>query len=395
VQLNPGYTGPQTPIRAADAAEWATAQSSDAGEAGGSQTRPQPPELEETAPVVRHQDPEEEAGLLSSETLSGLAPSSIFKSVRQYTPWKIDEVEGRQLMDEAEELYRQQKFAEAAAKFDKAAWKWPDSVLEEDALFYLGECYFFTDQYAAAGNAYADLLKKYSNTRHLDVVMRRQFRIGRYWQEINRVKPHWPLVPNFTDDTRPWFDTDGNALATYESVWMGDPTGPLADDAVIETANAYFLDESFQDADYYYDMLREQHPQSEHLIQAFTLGVQAKLRTYQGPGYDGSPLTEAEELVEQMLVQFPNELGDDRQRVLETKQQIHELQAERLWHMASYYGKNDYYGAERKYLRTLLDDYHDTTLAPRAQERMAEIAARPDNPPQRLRKFLEATAGEE
>ena len=126
------------------------------------------------------------------------------------------------------------------------------------ALFLLAECQFFTDDYPEANDTYTNLLKKYQNTRHLDKVMNRQFAIARYWQEYDRARPAAFLEPNVTDKSRPWLDTPGNALATYESVRLNDPTGPLADDSVMATANAHFLDDRYMDADYYYGILRSE-----------------------------------------------------------------------------------------------------------------------------------------
>ena len=51
-----------------------------------------------------------------------------------------------------------------------AAEGWPDSPLEQDALFQLGESYFFAERYPKANNAYEELLRKYPNSPHLDKV---------------------------------------------------------------------------------------------------------------------------------------------------------------------------------------------------------------------------------
>ena len=67
------------------------------------------------------------------------------------------------------------------------------------------------------------------------------------------------------------------------------------------TGNTYFVKNRYLDADYYYDLLRRDYPRSEHLINAYKLGLQCKLRKYQGAAYDGTPLVEAEELINQML----------------------------------------------------------------------------------------------
>ncbi len=290
----------------------------------------------------------------------------------------------RQMFAEADELFRQGNYKKALSLYRKAASQWPDSPIEEDALLMQAECYFFLDQYPKANDLYENLLEEYENTRHLDIVMRRLFAIGRYWEQLQQEKPRWALVPNALDRTRPLFDTTGNALAAYESVRLHDPTGPLADDSIMATANIYFLRGRYEDADYYYTLLREQYPQSEHQAMAHVLGLRAKLRRYEGPQYDGTVLDEAEELIQTMLIQFPDQLAEERDRLLVAQQAVRAQKAEREWKMAEYYAKTKHYGAARYYYRLVVNEYPDTRFAELAQQRMVEFADKPDEPPQQF-----------
>ncbi len=224
-----------------------------------------------------------------------------------------DEKIARAAMKEGEKLFREKKYNAAAEKFATAAARWPDSPLEEDALFLKGECEFFSDQYPKADDTYGGLLKKYANTRHLDTVMAREFALGRYWEQLNDKKPLWPIAPNVTDGSRPRFDTLGYAIKAYERVRQNDPTGPRADDSLMALGNVYFRSGRFEDAAYQYDLLRKEYPNSEFQMQAHLLGLQAKMRVYQGTSYDGAPLKEGEKIADQTLSQFGNKLGDGTQ----------------------------------------------------------------------------------
>ncbi len=121
------------------------------------------------------------------------------------------------------------KYDAAAKKFGKAADRWPDSAMEEDSMFLQAESYFFADRYSKADDEYGELLKKYPNTRYLNKSTARQFSIARYWQDMDKAHPHWPLTPNLVDKTRPLFDTGGHAINAYDNVRVNDPRGPLAD----------------------------------------------------------------------------------------------------------------------------------------------------------------------
>ncbi len=314
--------------------------------------------------------------------LDNLSPTNISKNVKKMVGRGPDEALARTELAEGERLFQARQFGDAVGHFKKAAMRWPDSSIEEDALFYLGECYFFLDRYPKANDSYARLIKKYGTTRHLDLVMRRQYATARFWQDLDRAKPSY--VPNLTDDTRPWWDTEGEALATYESVWLNDPTGPLADDAVMATANAHFLKGRYRDADDFYDQLRSKHPQSEHQLDAHLLGLQSKLRSYQGADYDGIELVDAEKLVSQTLTQFPDQVNDERERLLESRRMIKEQRAERDWKTGQHYDKLSYYRAAKFYYDGILKDYPDTQYAGMAKQRIEEIKDLPPMPPNRF-----------
>ena len=210
----------------------------------------------------------------------------------------------RERYSAGEELFAGKDYAAAAEAFADAADRWPDSSLEEEAMFMHAESLFFADRYSKACDIYGELMKKYVNTRHLDTCVRRQFSIADYWVKCDQADPSWPITPNVLDRTRPWFDTPGNAIKALDDVRINDPRGSLADDAIMAAANAFFVRERWSDADYYYTLLRNDYSKSEFQVSAHLLGLQCKLKMYQGPDYDGKALIEAEELIDQMLVQY-------------------------------------------------------------------------------------------
>ncbi|MFH1919379.1 MAG: outer membrane protein assembly factor BamD, partial [Planctomycetota bacterium] len=238
----------------------------------------------------------------------------------------------------------------------------------------------FLDKYPAASDTYAELLKEYKYTRHLDTVVARQFAIGRYWEQLNSAEPGWLLSFQFTDSSRPKFDTWGQAVKAYHSVLENDPTGPLADDSVMATANAHFLKGRYEDAAFNYDLLRKEYPKSEHQLQAHLLGMKSKMEVYQGAKYDGTPLEDAGKIADATLQQFPGELGSERERVLRERNQVLEERARRDWSMGQYYDKRKQYRAARYYYELILEEYPTTVAAQHARQRLDEIKDEPDKP---------------
>ena len=244
-----------------------------------------------------------------------LVPEKVWKDLEKSMGYGPDEKLARQAFQEGQALFRAKKYVEAAPKFYIASWRWPETELEEHAQFLMGESYFFDDQYGKAQDAYDALLKSHSNTRYLDTVMVREFAIARYWEQLDQANPHWPVTPNFSDKQQPWFDTWGNAITAYEQIRLHDPTGPLADSAVMASANMYFRAGRYEEAANDYDVLRKNYPKSKFQVQAHILGLQSKMKCYQGPAYDARPLKDATEIANQTLSQFRGKLGGEEARV--------------------------------------------------------------------------------
>ncbi len=339
-------------------------------------------------PQAKKKDLDEDEG--HGFDFSAFAPSNVVKAVKTWAGYGPDENVARAALDQGDRLFREKKYLEAAKQFATAADRWPDSTLEEDALFWRAESLFFADHYSAAHNAYEKLLKKYEYSRHLDKAVAREFAIGRYWERFNAAEPHWPMTPNFFDNTRPLFDTWGHSVKAYEHVRMNDPTGPLADDALMAGANAYFIHGRYEDAAINYDLLRKEYPKSEHQKNAHLLGLESKQRMYQGPLYDGTPLKDASEIADQTLIRFGPTLGADRDQVIGAKNRIVEQQAQRSMAVAEYYEKNRYYGSARYYYNHVLEEFPQTGAAVQAKERLEQIKDLPAEPPDRLKWLTEA-----
>ena len=285
----------------------------------------------------------------------------------------------RKALAEGDALFRERKYAEASKKYAVAIDRWPDSAIEEDAMWQLAECWFFLDRYPKAEDGYDELVKKYANSRYLDRIAQRQFVIAQYWIAVDQKSPLPVIVPNLADRSRPLFDTRGRAIKAFDHVRINDPRGPLADDSIMAQANAHFLDRQWLDADYFYALLRTEYPDSDFLMQAHLLGLQAKLRAYQGPGYEGGILDEAEVLADQTMVQFPDQLTkEEADRVQSTRAAIAAQQAQRHWARGEFYAKGKHYTSARIYYALLARDYPKTELAQKARDRLDTIAGKAD-----------------
>lgn len=302
--------------------------------------------------------------------------------------------EGQAQYDEAEALFREgaklpvgqreAKFAAAEPKYAAAAALWRDSAVEENGLFGVAECCFFCDKFDAAELAYEALLKAYPNTRHLDVVSSRRFAIAQYWLELAAKEQRWALQPNYFDKRQPMYDTYGSAVKLLDRIRLDDPTGKLADDATMLAGNTCFKQSNWYEADEYYDDLRKNFPDSPHQFQAHLLGVQCKLRLYQGSDYDEAPLQEAEKLVQSMNRQFPQEAAKEKEYLEKVFREIRLKKAQAAWDLAAYYDRKGEYRAAQFHYDRVARQFSDTNLAEESRKRITEIAGRPPVPPDRF-----------
>jgi TolA-binding protein len=373
-----------------------------------------------------------------------------FRPSQSSKPAIDDEAERRrqqQQYDEAERLYQDQQYTEAAKLLKPLTKKRQLSFFEnirlwnaepeyqqdhnrvrEDSMFLLGEAYFKQERLSKAKGYYEVLLKEYPSTRHLNTATRRLFLISRDWlgmpefattSEVTPVNlenpratpvpkkqtpPHsWILIPNFSDKSRPAFDTPGEALAALKTIWMYDPRGPLADDAIMLTASHYLRVGNYQEADRYFSMLREEYPSSPHLQTSFVLGSHVKLMSYQGAAYDEKQLEDARQLKASTLRLFPN--LPEKDRLKDELNRIEDARAQRLWELVQLYGRKNKPKAQIIYAEELLKTYPDSSYAPKAREMLDQlrepVSERPSfgtrvlNSLPRLRPPVDGDAGEE
>jgi len=319
-----------------------------------------------------------------ADRLSGDSDDGLLSALPFQKSSKTNQAAARQHFAEAENAMRQSDFDMAAEKYEAAMENWPNSPLEEDAMFMLGEAYFFADEYPDALTAYEELLKKYKRSRHLEKAVAREFQIGHYWEQLHENNPKWILSPNFTDGSRPRLDTLGHARRAYSRVRLNDPTGKLADDSLMATASSFFKRGEWDSAAYHYTLLVREYPDSEHQYDAHILGIQSHMRVYQGPEYDKTPLVEAETLLKQALRQFPNQPPEQRQRLTTVQAQIKAAAAERDFSTAEFYARQGFVDSARQYHQQILADYPNTPIAARSHQRIAELQSEPGVPPQRF-----------
>lgn len=310
---------------------------------------------------------------------------------------KMAELEGHEQFEEAKELYVAGQYKEARKKFHKTAKKYKDKPIEEDAMFYRAESDFQMERLANAQDGYDELLKKYPSSRYLETSTQRLYEIALTWlghpRNATEVEmAHFAKVGseqgidsnpdtqipagvwfpiNFVNRKKPVFDPDGRALEALRSVWMNDPTGPLADDALLVHAIYRLRSGDYIEADRDFATIREQYADREVAAQAYVLGAHASLLAYQGANYDGKQLEEAQQLTQSALRLFPD--IPQRKKLENDLARINSELASRDWQTAQYHLKRGEKGATAFYLESMVRNSPESSRVEEARELLVKL----------------------
>ena len=337
----------------------------------------------------------------------------------------------RDTLNRAQSLYENREYPAAAKLFaDVATERNPKKFrlfsgskskerpvydpVREEAVFYLAESQFMQNRLVKAHDQYRLLIKEFPQSRYLDESARRLFDIAQRWLdvsdfatpgEIEQVsfdgefdkslsvkapeKKAFGWLPNLTDPSEPALDKSGHAVEALKTIWLNDPTGPLADDALMLAATHHLRVRRYREAARLLKILREEFPKSPHLKNAFVIGSQVELMSYRGSSYDEQNLLESQGLKESSLRLFPGiENSDLLRRELKG---IDEERAKREWDRILFWEKKNKPKAVAIYCRELLQKFPNSRYGGLAQQKLVELGeADPQstagrlNPPSRI-----------
>lgn len=318
--------------------------------------------------------------------IPGIDPKRTVARVKNAIGKGPNQIQAEQFLQEGVGRFQAGNYGSAVNSFETAAGRWPGSDIEAKAMFNKSEALFFDKKYQAAGDSYIALLDKHPSTPRLNDSIERLWSIAQYWERLHFESPSsMPMDLNFTERTKPLTDTIGHSLRFYEAIRLNDPTGPRADDAIMATAGIHFRRENYHDADYHYGLLRREYPRSPLQFEAHLLGLQSKLRKYQGAEYDGTPIDEAKKLEEKVRLTFSGRLNEEEKtRLRDVRAQLTASVEERDLKMVTYYEGTSHYGAASVYLAKIIEDYPESPAAEQARVRLAEIGGKPAIPPTRM-----------
>jgi TolA-binding protein len=295
-------------------------------------------------------------------------------------------------LEGAKTLYSKGKYAEAEQLFHRIAHHSKNPVLvQEEALFFEGDCQYLQGHYPKAESTFKKLLKDFRvNGRFHDQATRRLFDIANFWLEDTRRsmkqdedrragKGSWFVVPvsyvHF-DKEKPLFDEEGRAVEALEEIRLNDLTGPLGEKALFYIATVKFYRKDFKDADYYYKQVYENYPNGKLAAKALKHSIICKQMMTGGSVYDLRPLDEARKIIHEQARAYPELAEHDEEFLRRQLASISHQQADKDWHIAEFYRRTGHPGSAYFYYELVKRRYPGTSYSENAGKRMDEMRSK-------------------
>ncbi len=320
----------------------------------------------------------------STKLPSSNSPSSLILGSDGWRPMMkpAKNPEAEKQFDEAMKLFQQGKFAEAEKAFAAMAKKWKDTPpWGEKSEYYLAESQYQQKKYVKANDSYERLFADHPGTDYLDKLVSREYSLAQLWllQADPKVKPEQrlPWYSHFTGE-QPLIDTQGTALKALEHVRHHWSEGPLADDALIQIAEYHMNSHDYESAATYYDYLIADHSKSPFFQKAQLAAIDARMKGYLGPEYDGAGLEKARELVKQTMTSFPDHANYEN--LYHTLDLINDQEAERTFRIGEYYKRIGKVTSAEYYFGKLPQRWPSSHWSVQAKTELAQLAKLPRKP---------------
>ncbi len=250
------------------------------------------------------------------------------------------------------------------------------------ASIYLAETQFQRKKFVDAHDSFEKLHADYPATDYLEKLVSREFEIAHIWMKQSDPKtPPDQVIPWYArfSGTLPLIDTTGYAVKALEHVRHNDPAGDLADDAAMEIADFYLKHRDYESASIYYDQFLTDHAKSPLLQQALHSAIEARMKAYLGPEYDGSTLEKARELVKRNMQSFPEQQASF-EKLYHTLDLINDAQAEKTYKDGMYYKRRGKVASAEFYLGKIPQRWPNSPWAVKAKTELAQLAKLPRKP---------------
>ncbi|MFH0771872.1 MAG: outer membrane protein assembly factor BamD [Candidatus Omnitrophota bacterium] len=277
--------------------------------------------------------------------------------------WAVKDTPQEQF-DWAMKFYKDKNCKKAVDEFLKLVRYYPQSELAAEAQYYAGRSFEELEEYEQAYLAYQKAIETYPFSKRMEETIEREFQIGSKFYSGEKIKL-WGI---------PTFPSVYKAIEIYQKVVDNAPYGQYADKSLYKIGECYKKTGDYQQARLSFQKLVDEHPESKLAEEAnFQVGLCASEATLK-PTYDQSITDDALKEIEDFSMRHPeSNLTAEADKM---RQSMKEKKAESYFDVAEFYFKQKHYDSAEVYYKSIIDDFSDTSVAGRAEEKLRFIKSK-------------------
>jgi outer membrane protein assembly factor BamD len=265
-------------------------------------------------------------------------------------------------LDHATSFFEKGDYDTATIEFKKLLRHYRDSREAADAQYYLGRCLESERDYYKAFLEYRKTVQVYPSSARFNEVLERMAQIGNYFLsgKKRKIMGGAAILP-----------ARDKAIEIFQAIVEDGPFSPQGELAQYKLGLAHLALEEYEQAVTAFDQLIERYPNSTLVDDARFQIAQASLKGTFKPGYDQHATDQAIEELDAFIEEYPtSDLSPDAVNKL---QSLRERRAEHEFGVAQYYERRQQLASAILYYEAVVEQYADTTWAPKATERLAVL----------------------
>jgi outer membrane protein assembly factor BamD len=270
------------------------------------------------------------------------------------------------ILDRAEQLLANGQFK--AARDILVPWIKAHTLKEtpgrDRCLYLLADCFYQYDDRNKAFFYCDELMDEYPGSKLFQAALQLQFTIGdAYLNGYKRVFLWWRVV-----------DASDDGIEMMYRIQERAPGSPLAEKALLHTANYYFDDQDYDLAEDAYNTYARRYPRSDQLPHIRMRAAFSSLAQFRGVPFDVTCLIDARAQLIDIAKTYPD-LAED-ENVAGLIDQIDRDFAKKLLDTAKWYERTHEPKGAVYFYRFLVQTYPNSPEAAEARERLSELPER-------------------
>jgi outer membrane protein assembly factor BamD (BamD/ComL family) len=244
-----------------------------------------------------------------------------------------------------------------------------DSPNRDQGLMLAAEALHESGDHVKAFYYCDELLDTYPNSRLWFAALEMQFRIGDQFLSGWRRRVLGVPLEDWTDE----------GVEVMFRVQQRAPGSPLAERALLRTAEFYFDDQQYDLAADAYSAYVKRYPRSPEALKARLREAYANYAQFTGPRFDPTPAINARQALSDLIAQYP--AAAEQQGLPALVESIDVAMARKLLYTANFYSRTRRPQSASYLLTLLVERYPDSAEAAVARERLASLPAPQITPP--------------